>query len=74
MGVYLSISLVLMILFPFQDNFLPVIDLFQRDSVKLDVCKSIMSEYRAKVEASTSDPVLINNLLFLCRILNDSVK
>lgn len=58
----------------FQDNFLPVIDLFQKESVKLDVCKSIMGVYRAKVEDSTSDPVLINNLMFLCRTLNDSVN
>lgn len=51
-----------------------MIDLFQKESVKLDVCKSIMSVYRLKVEDSTNDPVLINNLMFLCRILNDSVK
>lgn len=57
------------------NNFLPVIDLFQRESVRLEVCKSIMGVYRSKGRAEgTNDPVLINNLMYLCRILNDSVK
>lgn len=51
-----------------------MIDLFQRECAKLDVCKTIMGVYRSKIATSTSDPVLINNLMFLCRILNDSVK
>lgn len=29
----------------FQDKFLPFVDMFQKESVKVDVCKSIMESF-----------------------------
>uniref|UniRef100_A0A6B2ED98 Putative membrane protein associated with esophageal cancer in s n=1 Tax=Phlebotomus kandelakii TaxID=1109342 RepID=A0A6B2ED98_9DIPT len=56
------------------ENFMPVLDLFQKDSVKLDVCRNIMMVYRDKIEAKTNDPVTTNALMYICRVLNDSVN
>ncbi|XP_059611649.1 VPS35 endosomal protein sorting factor-like [Phlebotomus argentipes] len=56
------------------DNFMPVLDLFQKESVKLDVCRNIMMVYRDKIEAKTNDPVTTNALMYICRVLNDSVN
>ncbi|XP_055679192.1 VPS35 endosomal protein sorting factor-like [Lutzomyia longipalpis] len=56
------------------DNFMPVLDLFQKESVKLDVCRSIMLVYKDKIETKTSDPVTTNALMYICKVLNDSVN
>lgn len=52
-----------------------MIDLFPKESYRVDLCKHILNVFRAREAKGTiSDPVLINNLMFLCRILNDSVR
>ncbi|XP_062553842.1 VPS35 endosomal protein sorting factor-like [Armigeres subalbatus] len=57
------------------DNFLPMLDLFQKESIKLDVCKSILNSYRtACTEAYISDPVVTNALMYISKVLNDSVN
>lgn len=57
------------------DNFLPMLDLFQKDSVKLTVCKSILTSYRATSgDWCISDPVVTNALMYISKVLNDSVK
>ncbi|KAJ6635685.1 VPS35 endosomal protein sorting factor-like [Pseudolycoriella hygida] len=56
------------------DHFLPIIDLFQKESVKLEVCKSIMSACRDKSENILNDPVVINALMYICKVLNDTVN
>lgn len=56
------------------ENLLPLVDLFQQETVKVEVCKSIMMAYSAQPEHTTSDPVITNALVFVCRILHDSVK
>lgn len=56
------------------DNFLPLIDLFQKESIKLDICKNIMIACKNKTEGNFNDPVVTNALMYICRILNDSVK
>ncbi|KAF5301140.1 hypothetical protein FQR65_LT08970 [Abscondita terminalis] len=53
------------------DNFLPLIDLFQQEAVKMEVCKLILNACNSVQH--TSDPVIINALLFLCTILHDSI-
>lgn len=57
-----------------QDHFLPIIDLFQKESVKLDVCKNIMTACKSKSESVLNDPVVINALMYICKVLNDTVK
>lgn len=57
------------------DNFLPMLDLFQKEAVKLDVCKSILMSYRAgSAESYISDPVVTNALMYISKVLNDSVN
>lgn len=55
------------------DNFLPVLDLFKKESTKVDVCKQIMTIYKNNVETTTSDAVVSNALMYICKVLNDSV-
>lgn len=56
------------------DNFLPMIDLFQKDLAKLDVAKIIMEACKTKAEANINDPVVTNALMYICKIMNDTVK
>jgi hypothetical protein len=63
------------------DNFLPTIDLFQKETIKFDVCKSILQNYKSfclneenDVATFTSDPVVINALMCIAKILYDGVK
>lgn len=61
---------------PLQDKFLPLLDLFQKESIKVEVCKSIMDAFtHSNVQQEpTNDPVIINALMFICRVMHDSVK
>ncbi|XP_070579924.1 VPS35 endosomal protein-sorting factor-like [Ptychodera flava] len=56
------------------DKFLPFIDMLQKESVKVEVCKTIMEYYTRSHEGSTSDPVIINALMFVCKTMHDSVN
>lgn len=58
------------------DCFLQFIDLFQKDVVRLDVCKRLLVECRNRGGADNApiaDPVVINALMHICRVLSDSV-
>lgn len=59
-----------------QDKFLPLLDLFQKESIKVEVCKNIMDAFaRSNVQQeTTNDPVITNALMFICRVMHDSVK
>ena len=58
-----------------QDNFLPFIDLFQKDVIKLDVSRNIMNVFRLKVnEEHINDPLVTHALMYICKIMNDAVK
>ncbi|CAG9812944.1 unnamed protein product [Phaedon cochleariae] len=54
------------------DNFLPLVDLFQQESLRVEVCKNILTSTSS--EFKTSDPVITNALMFLCSVLHDSVN
>nr|XP_023017945.1 UPF0505 protein C16orf62 isoform X1 [Leptinotarsa decemlineata] len=54
------------------DNFLPLIDLFHQEAIKVEVCKNILTS--CSCEYKTSDPVITNALMFLCSVLHDSVN
>lgn len=56
------------------DKFLPLLDMFQKETIKVTVCKSVMDAFTAHHQESTNDPVIINALMFICRILHDSVN
>ncbi|KAL5273537.1 C16orf62 family protein [Megaselia abdita] len=56
------------------DNFLLTLDLFHKESLKVDICKCVASNYKPNPEKVISDPVVTNTLLYVCKILNDSVN
>lgn len=62
------------------DNFLLFVDLFQKESIRTEVCKHILSAYKANVpvptfenEANVSDVVVMNTLLQIAKHLNDGI-
>jgi hypothetical protein len=59
-----------------QDKFLPLLDLFQKESIKVEVCKNIMDAFtRSNAQQEpTNDPVITNAVMFICRVMHDSVK
>jgi hypothetical protein len=58
------------------DNFLPLLDLFQKDPAKVEVCKNILTKYKQSVDQHciVNDPVVVNALMYIGQVLNDSVK
>lgn len=62
------------------DHFLLFIDLFKKDSIRMDVCKDIMTAYKSNVpvpayeqESNISDVVVMNALLQIAKHLNDGI-
>lgn len=55
------------------ENFLPLIDLFQQESVRVEVCKKVLSANNSSV-VLVNDPVVVNALMFFCTVLHDSVN
>ncbi|XP_053987502.1 VPS35 endosomal protein-sorting factor-like isoform X2 [Hylaeus volcanicus] len=55
------------------DNFLPLIDLFHKETIKVEVCKTIIEGLSAE-GGSITDPIIINALMFIARIMHDSVS
>lgn len=55
------------------------IDLFQKESVRIDVCKAIMTIYKTKSipptdnDFESTDAVVTNALMFICKSLNDGI-
>ncbi|XP_075221178.1 VPS35 endosomal protein-sorting factor-like isoform X2 [Lycorma delicatula] len=57
------------------DKFLPLIDLFHGEFVKVNVCKSIMTDYMSRGNLQlTNDPVVTDALMYICRGMHDSVS
>ncbi|XP_078691604.1 VPS35 endosomal protein-sorting factor-like isoform X2 [Branchiostoma floridae x Branchiostoma belcheri] len=56
------------------DKFLPFIDMFQKESVKVEVCKTVMETFTRVQQETTSDPVIMNALMFICKTMHDSVN
>ncbi|XP_012255846.2 VPS35 endosomal protein-sorting factor-like isoform X2 [Athalia rosae] len=55
------------------ENFLPLIDLFHKESIKVEVCKTVIEGLGSQGGLIT-DPIVINALMFLARIMHDSVS
>ncbi|KAG8145605.1 hypothetical protein E2320_012110, partial [Naja naja] len=56
------------------EKFLPFLDMFQKESVRVEVCKCIMQAFIKHQQESTKDPVILNALLHVCKTMHDSVK
>ncbi|KAJ8664206.1 hypothetical protein QAD02_024471 [Eretmocerus hayati] len=55
------------------ENFLPFIDLFQKENIRVEVCKTVI-EGISKQNSPIVDPIVINALMFIMRIMHDSVS
>uniref|UniRef100_A0A672FKZ1 VPS35 endosomal protein-sorting factor-like n=1 Tax=Salarias fasciatus TaxID=181472 RepID=A0A672FKZ1_SALFA len=56
------------------ERFLPFLDMFQKDSMRLEVCKSIMEVFIKHQVELTRDPVILNAMLHICKTMHDSAK
>ncbi|KAG5280397.1 hypothetical protein AALO_G00088680 [Alosa alosa] len=56
------------------ERFLPFLDMFQKDSVRVEVCRSIMEVFIKHQQEPTRDPVILNALLHVCKTMHDSVN
>ena len=57
-----------------QGNFLPYLDLFQKESVKVEACKAIIEAFLKGQKSVTPDPLIVNTLLAICKQMHDSLK
>ena len=55
------------------DNFMPFLDMFQKESVKVEACKAIMTAY-SRTSNELSDTVIINSLMAICKTMHDSIS
>ncbi|KAJ4925902.1 hypothetical protein JOQ06_008088, partial [Pogonophryne albipinna] len=55
------------------ERFLPFLDMFQKDSVRVEVCRSIMEVFIKNQVDPTRDPVILNAMLHICKTMHDSV-
>lgn len=58
-----------------------MIDLFQKESIKIDVCKNILQRFKtfcsheeSDIPTYINDPVIINAFMCVAKVLNDGVK
>ncbi|XP_038064522.1 VPS35 endosomal protein-sorting factor-like [Patiria miniata] len=56
------------------DKFMPMVDMFQKDVVKVELCRTIMEAFCRNQEKPTNDPVIINALMFVCKTMHDSLN
>ncbi|XP_071976698.1 VPS35 endosomal protein-sorting factor-like isoform X2 [Engystomops pustulosus] len=56
------------------EKFLPFMDMFQKESVRVEVCKCIMEAFIKHQQEVTKDPVILNALLHVCKTMHDSVN
>ncbi|KAJ6657602.1 hypothetical protein lerEdw1_002318 [Lerista edwardsae] len=56
------------------EKFLPFLDMFQKETVRVEVCKGIMEAFIKHQQETTKDPVILNALLHVCKTMHDSVN
>lgn len=64
-------------------NLMPYLDLFHKEDVKVEACKSITESFikscnrndsQEDTQKLTSDPVILNSLAYICKIMHDSIN
>ncbi|KAK3713118.1 hypothetical protein RRG08_036730 [Elysia crispata] len=55
------------------EKFLPFVDMFQKEAIKVEVCKNIFESFSKHQTTPINDPVVINAMMFLGKIMHDSV-
>ncbi len=65
------------------NNFMPFLDLLQKESVKVEACKVIVDSFIKNFSQitgendenqTTSDPFILNSVTYLCKTMHDSVN
>ncbi|XP_077482036.1 VPS35 endosomal protein-sorting factor-like isoform X2 [Stigmatopora argus] len=56
------------------ERFLPFLDMFQKDSVRVEVCRSITEVFIKQQLEPTRDPVILNAMMHICKAMHDSVN
>lgn len=56
------------------NKFLPYVDLFQKEEVKVEVCTNIVRSFVYQQQEDTNDPLIINAMMYLCRTIHDSIN
>lgn len=56
------------------DKFLPFVDLFQAEEVRVEVCKTILESFVRNQVDTVSDPVALHALMYIGKYLHDSVS
>lgn len=55
-------------------KFLPFLDLFQKEAVKVEACKSVLRAFQSAGTATTKDSIVISGLMYICKALHNSVN
>lgn len=50
------------------DKFLPFLDLFEKDTVKVEVGKAVMQAFVRSQQGTTSDPVILNAMMYIGKV------
>nr|CAB3226529.1 UPF0505 protein C16orf62-like [Phallusia mammillata] len=56
------------------DKFLPFLDMFHNETKKVEVCKLVASAFNSIPDSTTSDPIVINGLMYICKVMHDSIN
>lgn len=56
------------------EKFLPFIDLLQKEGVKVEACKSIAQSFALHQKDTTNDPVILNAMMFVGKVMHDSLS
>ena len=56
------------------DRFLPFVDLLQKDTLKVEACKSIANAFLQWQKEPTNDPVILNAMLYVCKVMHNNLK
>ena len=56
------------------DRFLPFVDLLQKESLKVEACRSIANAFLRWQTEPTNDPVILNAMLYVCKVMHNSLK
>eukprot|EP00730_Choanoeca_flexa_P009278 TRINITY_DN12619_c0_g2_i1.p1 TRINITY_DN12619_c0_g2~~TRINITY_DN12619_c0_g2_i1.p1 ORF type:complete len:975 (+),score=240.51 TRINITY_DN12619_c0_g2_i1:138-3062(+) len=55
------------------DNFMPFMDLFQKSTVRVDVCKSVLRAFEQHQSEPLDDTVTVNAMLYMAKTVHDSL-
>lgn len=58
---------------PSQENFMPLLDLFQPGALQVEVAKAVMVAFNRSQTETLSDFLIVNGVMYIAKILHDSI-